>query len=73
MGDVKQLGDRGKGIDPKTMLLKVLEEVDTIEDICIVVRHKDDEKSAWCSTGNRWFWWACSHIMAETAIAGADE
>lgn len=70
--NVRQIGDRGRGLDPKTMLLQLIEDADNFQDIAVVVRYKDDESSIWCTTGNRWFWWAASFMLGDVACKGEE-
>lgn len=70
--NVKQLGDRGKGLDPRVMLEKVLRDADDIQDIAVVIRHKDGDSSIYCTSGDRAFWWQCSYMLADVAIKGEE-
>lgn len=70
--NVSQLGDRGKGLDPRTMMEKILRDVEDIDQVAVVIRHKDGDSSMYCTSGDRSFWWQCSYQLADVAMHGED-
>jgi hypothetical protein len=63
---ISQLGG-GRAIDPRALLLEIAER-DDLESITVVVKHKDGDKSAYSSSNDRWFIFACSGILADFAL-----
>lgn len=65
--NVRQLG--GEKLDPKVMLLRILESVDEFDSVSVVIKNKDGTSESWSTSGDPWFLFAAASIVQKDALA----
>lgn len=67
MSNITQLG-RTVSLDPKTMLIDILENAEQYEDVLVVIRKKDESCEKWCTSSKPWLLFGFAGIIQDLAL-----